>query len=265
MDSEYRKVDPEYAFQKVRVYRDGHFYYEGSGRFLNPHSNTIHLHENGKVITKSCDFLYGACYRAPWRDGNVNCAFKSMDKMGFPMYIALEDGNIFSKYTMRNITPMLDKRGYARCILRDKNDKRVCLKIHRVIATMFISNPLHKPQVNHIDGDRLNNHASNLEWVTNDENQYHRTITETIATSLSRQQAIEVMERYCNGESCAELARYFKVGYGEINAIVTGEIHSDVFDNFKHIERKPYKRKVVDLVVGKGVGDQRRRSAPTQR
>ena len=265
MVQEYRKVDPEYSFQKVRVYRDGHFFYEGSGRFLNPHANTIHLHENGKILTKSCDFLYGACYRAPWRDGNVCCKYKSMDIMGFPMYIALEDGNIFSKYTMRNITPMLDKRGYARCILRDKDDKRVCLKIHRVIARMFIPNPHHKPQVNHKDGDRLNNCASNLEWVTNDENQFHRMMTDMIPTSLTRDQAIEVMSGYCEGESISELARHFKVGYGEINSIISGNSFEDIFDRFKSIDRKPYKRKVKDLVVGIGVGDQRRRSAPTQR
>lgn len=49
--------------------------------------------------------------------------------------------------------------------------KNICL--HRAIASTFISNPLNKPQVNHIDGNRYNNHISNLEWVNNSENVKH--------------------------------------------------------------------------------------------
>ena len=45
--------------------------------------------------------------------------------------------------------------------------------VHRIVAGAFIPNPMSKPFVNHIDGNKLNNDISNLEWVTASENTQH--------------------------------------------------------------------------------------------
>lgn len=60
------------------------------------------------------------------------------------------------------------RHGYMACHIGKKQ-----IKVHRLVAATFIENPLNKPQVNHKDGDKLNNRPENLEWVTNSENQIH--------------------------------------------------------------------------------------------
>ena len=67
------------------------------------------------------------------------------------------------------ITDYKYSSGYKR--LRIGNNKYL---LHRLVAITFIPNLENKEQVNHIDGNKLNNKLENLEWVTNKENQIHK-------------------------------------------------------------------------------------------
>lgn len=66
----------------------------------------------------------------------------------------------------------MNKSGYEYVSLREDN-KIKTLIVHRLVAKCFVKNENNKPQVNHIDGNKLNNKASNLEWVTEKENMEH--------------------------------------------------------------------------------------------
>jgi hypothetical protein len=65
-----------------------------------------------------------------------------------------------------------DKDGYHLILLYNEKG-RVTRKVHRLVAEYFVDNPDNKPHVNHKDGNKKNNNANNLEWVTPSENTQH--------------------------------------------------------------------------------------------
>ena len=100
-------------------------------------------------------------------------------KVDFPSMglLVSSHGNIKNKeWRHRKITD--NGNGYAKISLTSM-DKSSSVKmknfyIHRIVAELFINKScLSKKQVNHIDGDKYNNHHSNLEWVSPKENIQH--------------------------------------------------------------------------------------------
>ena len=57
------------------------------------------------------------------------------------------------------------------------NNKAYCRKVHRLVIEAFTPNPDSLPCINHIDGNKLNNHVSNLEWCTYQANMQHAVRT----------------------------------------------------------------------------------------
>lgn len=92
-------------------------------------------------------------------------------------YKVYEDGTIISVKgrNERVLKPRLHNHNYYKVCLRI-NNKNCDWLVHRLVATLFIPNPDNLPQVDHIDGDKTNNAASNLRWVTAYDN-YHNPNT----------------------------------------------------------------------------------------
>ena len=80
------------------------------------------------------------------------------------------------------LKPAIMKKGYLRVSLSIGHRQATSLQVHRLVAQAFVQNPEKLPQVNHIDENKTNNRADNLEWVTNKENSNHGTRNKRIAT-----------------------------------------------------------------------------------
>lgn len=92
---------------------------------------------------------------------------------GYENYVVLSDGRVKNITTGYYLKPIVRKTGYCDVRLVDKNHKCRDFLLHRLVAKAFCENPQNKSEVNHIDGNKLNNNCTNLEWVSRNENLKH--------------------------------------------------------------------------------------------
>lgn len=88
------------------------------------------------------------------------------------LYKISNRGKVFSLKSMLFLKGNVDRYGYLHYLLSCRSERKHHTA-HRLVAIHFIDNPNNLPQVNHKDGNKLNNKVKNLEWVTGEENRKH--------------------------------------------------------------------------------------------
>ncbi len=145
------------------------------------------------------------------------------------LYKIDEYGNIFSNYLKDFLKPSKDKDGYLKIVLSNGARKdKTYVRIATLVAYSFIGPPsieMKDPTINHIDGDILNNHYSNLEWLERGQNS---SIRQNKGRGENNNQAIlnwtlvtEIREKYKNNYgSYSKLAQEYGVSNSCIAAII---------------------------------------------
>jgi hypothetical protein len=90
------------------------------------------------------------------------------------LYKVSNKGNVISYVKNKNgklLKPEIIRSYYSVALSKNKTMKKH--RIHRLVAHAFIDNQFNKPQVNHKNGNKLDNNVDNLEWCTNSENAIH--------------------------------------------------------------------------------------------
>lgn len=92
-------------------------------------------------------------------------------------YLISNFGNVYSRHgkELTKLKQHLTRKGYARVSLSKKN-KNTHYRVHRLVMIYFKPTLDVNLEVNHIDGDKLNNHVDNLEWCTWRQNYHHAVL-----------------------------------------------------------------------------------------
>jgi hypothetical protein len=119
-------------------------------------------------------------------------------------------------------------------IKQNKNSDYVRVKlcgklslVHRVVASAWVANPNNLPQVNHKDGNKTNNHPSNLEWCSPRENIHHAIESGLIKGAynfkFSQKEIDSIIDMRNNGKSFREISRHHYCDPSTISKILNGE------------------------------------------
>ena len=148
-------------------------------------------------------------------------------------YSVDENGNVFSHISGRKLKPFLTGGGYSYVNLAGKNRK-----VHRLVTEAFLPNFLEKPQVNHLDGDKQNNHISNLEMATSSENMLHAVKTGLQVSlkgenngnaKLTNEDVIIIKRLLREGRTNSSIAKKFGVSQKAISLIKLGKRWKQIF------------------------------------
>ena len=124
-----------------------------------------------------------------------------------PRYLVDEDGCVYSacRQPLVKLVPHRNTQGYLHVSAAIKRGETKTLTVHRLVAETFLPNPNNYQCVNHIDGNKLNNKVTNLEWCSHKANSQHASDNNLHGRGAGRGRSV-IQFCYHSGEKIQEFA-----------------------------------------------------------
>lgn len=179
----------------------------------------------------------------------------------FEGYYVTKDGKVFSSKSgeLKEMAQSIDQWNYRKVSFR-VNKKTKTVRVHTLVAEAYLGPRPPGYEINHIDGDKHNNHVSNLEYVIPGDNLRHAYAIgsrkygeQSPNAKLTDAQWEEIKRRRRQGETIASLAKEYGISPGYISSVLNGKkrtrtTYMEAPETVgKAQNRKDNKRKLSDL------------------
>ena len=147
-------------------------------------------------------------------------------------YFVSEDGNVFRNE--KQLKPSKDTAGYLGVQI-SKNGIVKRFMIHRMVGECYLDNVNNLPEINHEDGNKLNNRYSNLKWTTSSDNKKHAYNNglmmapkgeKSKVSKLKNEDVIYIREKYKPRDkqyNKEKLSTMFNISQSTINQIISNK------------------------------------------
>ena len=152
------------------------------------------------------------------------------------IYTVYENGDVYRGNRKIKQRPCYHD-GYASFTAGKKNCRR-SIKTHTIVGKLFLDNPNNLPELDHLDSNRMNPSADNLEWVTHEENirrahekgnyNGHIVGVKNPKAKLNEEIVKNIREDFNNGLTQKKISTKYQVPWSTVHNIVT-------FQTWKHV------------------------------
>lgn len=168
----------------------------------------------------------------------LNASGYEVSNFGRVRSLIHKKGSIYKKEDYPLILKQsINRKGYLTVTIRDNECSNLTILVHRVECIAFLENTNDLEQINHKDGNKLNNELSNLEWISNLENMRHSyriglreesSKGENNGRSILKKEQVLYIYKNIDNINCIELSKIFKVSISTIRNIYKGKIWSNI-------------------------------------
>ena len=240
----------EEGYDFIELFRDG--------KVVNLNTGTIYNQSNSKALViwhkgKSVNIpvgLYWRKYFANEIEDVPEDDKRGLTEFDLSNYIVTRDGRVWNKVFYTWQKSQLNICGYVHINLTNDFHTTKSYKLHRLVAAAFVNRDrdMRYLTVNHKDGNKLNNHADNLEWCDVYTNTHHARVNGLRKSSLTDEQVHLFCSEWMSGKykKLTECAKELGLPSTACRHIIDHGAHTRIASLYGIKYKKPIRRTPVD-------------------